>query len=242
MSKTLKILGIVLVVLLIAVVATCSYISKPLPEATSGVQAEELADKMWNSLNKPAWDSTRYVSWSFRGEHHYKWDKEANLAEITWDDYLVLLNPDQVNGVAYEKGVKVEDPSKLIDKAWGFWCNDMFWLTAPFKIRDKGTKLSLTNDNNLMVQYESGGVTPGDAYIWILDENGIPMSYDMHVSIIPVKGLNATWETWENISSGAKLSTMHIIAGSALSLAPIAGGMELKDIGIDKDIWAEIRQ
>jgi hypothetical protein len=241
MTKTLKTLGIILVVLLIGVVATCSYISKPLPEAQSSPKAQELADKIWDNLNKAAWDSTRYVSWSFRGEHHYKWDKEANLAEITWEGNRVLLNPDKLSGVAYENGVKLEDPSKLIDKAWAFWCNDMFWLTAPFKIKDTGTKLSITEDNKLIVQYESGGVTPGDSYVWILDENGLPLSYDMHVSIIPVKGLNATWTGWETISTGAKLATIHSIAGAPLSLAPIAGGMEWRDIGLTSDVWAEIR-
>lgn len=241
MKKSLKIIGIVLLVLLVGVVATCSYVSKSLPEAQSGEKAEQLADEMWASLNKTAWDSTRYVSWSFIGEHHYKWDKEANLVEITWGDYRVLLNPNEVNGVAYENETKVEDPSKLIEKAWSLWCNDMFWLTAPFKIRDKGTKLSISDDNKLIVQYESGGVTPGDSYVWDLDENKRPVSYEMYVKIIPVKGLSATWESWETISTGAKLAAMHTFAGSALSLSPIAGGMNLSDIGLDEDIWAEIR-
>lgn len=240
--KILKILGIVLLVAMIGIVATCSYISKDLPESTEGPKAEALADQMWSNLNKAAWDSTRYVSWSFRGEHHYKWDKEANLAEISWDDNRVLLNLDKVEGVAFVNGQKIKDENSLVQTAWSFWCNDMYWLIAPFKIRDIGTALSKTEDNKLVVTYESGGVTPGDSYVWMLDENGRPLSYEMHVSIIPIKGVEATWEDWQQLNTGAWVSTEHIISGiGALSLKPLKGGMSLQDIGLEEDIWAAIR-
>jgi hypothetical protein len=94
--KILKIAGIILIVLLAGGVGTCTYFSKDLPASESGKEAEKVADLMWENLNKDAWDSTRYLSWSFRGEHHYKWDKAANLAEISWDENRVLLNPDKV--------------------------------------------------------------------------------------------------------------------------------------------------
>lgn len=239
--RILKITGLILIVLLAAAVGTCSYFSKDLPLAQTGPNAEKVADLMWQSLNKTAWDSTRYVSWSFRGEHHYKWDKAANLAEISWDENRVLLNPDQVDGLAYVNGEKQEKSSALIQTAWEYWCNDMYWLVAPFKIRDTGTSLALTADNRLVVTYESGGVTPGDSYVWTLDENNVPQLYEMFVKIIPVKGLSATWENWTTLSTGAKIATKHTIAGSELSLSPVNGGMSLSDIDLEADIWAEIR-
>jgi hypothetical protein len=138
-------------------------------------------------------------------------------------------------------GEKQKDPSDLIQKSWEFWCNDMYWLVAPFKIRDPGTTLSLTPDKKLVVTYESGGVTPGDSYVWTLDASYVPQSYEMYVKIIPVKGLSATLENWISLPTGTKLASTHNIAGSELSLSPIKGGMNLADIDLDSDIWAEIR-
>ncbi len=244
MKRVLKITGFVLIGLIVVGVSTCFFVSKKLPVGETGLKANTLADDMWKSLNKEAWDSTSYVRWSFKGEHHYIWDKKANLAEIKWDDYRVLLNPDSINGVVYEKDVKLEGSksNKIIDKAWSYWCNDMYWLAAPYKIRDAGTKLSVSPDGNLKVTYETGGTTPGDSYIWKLDNNNVPKSFEMYVSIIPVKGLEATWETYTTISTGAILATEHKIAGNTLSLAPISGGNTLADVGIAEDVWKEIRK
>ena len=69
----------------------------------------------------------------------------------------------------------------------------------------------------------------------------MPQSYEMYVKIIPVKGLSATWENWISLPTGTKLASTHNIAGSELSLSPIKGGMNLADIDLDSDIWAEIR-
>jgi hypothetical protein len=48
---------------------------------------------------------------------------------------------------------------------------------------DEGTTRSLVKNedktNGLLVSYASGGVTPGDAYLWKLDANGLPQSYKM---------------------------------------------------------------
>lgn len=240
--KILKILGIVLVIALVGIVGTCSYLSKDLPLSESNQEAEALADKMWSSLNKDAWDSTRYVSWNFIGQHQYKWDKEENLVEVLWDNKRVLLNPDKVNGLAFIDGEQVQDSNDLVQKAWSFWCNDMFWLTAPFKIRDKGTVLSITEDQRLVVSYESGGVTPGDSYVWSLDAQGRPINYEMFVSIIPVKGVESTWEGWKQLSTGAWLSTEHTLAGMApMQLTAVKGGMSLQDIDLEEDIWLPIR-
>lgn len=241
MKKFLKYFALSLVVLISVLVVTCSYFSKDLPVGKSGEEADALAHTMWTALNKEAWDSTRFVSWSFRGEHHYLWHKEANLAQIKWDNHTVLLDPDKVDGLYLKNGEWVKDNSK-IQKAWSYWCNDMFWLTAPFKIKDIGTELSKVNDSTLVVSYTSGGVTPGDSYVWKLAADGKPKAYEMHVSILPVKGLSATWEGWEATSTGALLASKHIIAGQPLSLSPIKTGMRLEDLGVKDDIFAPIKE
>ena len=45
----------------------------------------------------------------------------------------------------------------------------------------------------LLVKYTSGGTTPGDAYLWLLDEDFIPKSYKMFVPSMKMEGTPATW-------------------------------------------------
>jgi hypothetical protein len=56
-------------------------VSTPLPEGQQGAKAEALTDKIQAAINQTAWDSTAAVS-SFRGNHHYLWDKKRNLVQV----------------------------------------------------------------------------------------------------------------------------------------------------------------
>jgi len=46
-----------------------------------------VVEKMMAAVGKTAWDSTRWVQWSFAGKHHYLWDKNRNLVKINWEDF-----------------------------------------------------------------------------------------------------------------------------------------------------------
>jgi hypothetical protein len=54
------------------------------------------------------------------------------------------------------------------------------------------------NQEALMITYASGGSTPGDSYVWFVDQNYMPKAWRMWVSIIPV--VETTWEekTFQN--------------------------------------------
>ena len=70
--------------------------------------------------------------------------------------------------------IKDEQLDVLRGKAYSFFCNDSFWMIAPFKAFDEGVTrtivMSKEGNQNLLVSYASGGVTPGDSYLWILDK------------------------------------------------------------------------
>mgnify|MGYP001588688774 CR=1 FL=1 len=244
--KVLKYLAITFAVLIAVVFSTCSIMSKDLPTGIESPRTEEMVSDMWEGLNKAAWDTTTYVRWSFAGVHHYLWDKKDNLAQISWKKNRVLLDPDQVDGLAFVDGVEQEGKKKqkLIQDAWSFWCNDMYWFTAPFKVKDSGTTLSMVeheDHDRLKVSYTSGGVTPGDSYVWIFDEDGIPTGCEMYVQILPIKMVYTPWKNWTTISTGAKLCGEHKMMGIGLTLGNIAGGMMLEDVGLETDVWAAIR-
>ena len=105
--------------------------------------------------------------------------------------------------------------------------NDSFCLVAPYKVFDKGTERRLVKSKNnkeaLLVTYTSGGSTPGDSYLWHLDDNGKPASFQMWVDILPIDGLEATWTDWTKTKSGAQLPTFHKLMVLGLELNHIKG-------------------
>lgn len=240
-KKFLKWSAIALIALILFAVAYGFIMHEPKPEGIPSPEADALAEKMLQAVNKTAWDSTALVSWTFRGGHHYLWDKERNFVRVDWDDKQVLLHTKTVTGKAFENGQEVtgDAANELIQTAWKLFCNDSFWMSAPFKVFDPGTSRSLATDDEgrqgLMITYQSGGVTPGDAYLWFLDENGMPQSYKMWVSIIPIGGLAFTWEDWATLPTGAKLAQMHKGALLDIPIDGLKSGENFADFGLESD-------
>lgn len=191
--------------------------NKPLPQGKPGIAADSLAHEMLEAINYNAFKDTRYVEWHFKdGAHRYKWDKQLGIARVEWDNYRVILNlTNPEKSSVFEKDIQVEESLriKLIEKATSIFNNDSFWLVAPFKVFDPGTERRLftldDGSGGLLVTYTSGGTTPGDSYLWKLGTNGFPISFRMWVDILPIDGLEATWEDWQVMESGVFLPTAH---------------------------------
>ncbi len=216
-KKIVKILAGVGIFVLVVLTVLYFIYDKSLPTGTSGPEAEALAKKMLNAINHEAYEDTRFLEWSFAGgSHHYTWDKEKNTVEVKWKDFEVHLNlSSYYQSKATKSGVQLQEAAKekAIDKAITFFNNDSFWLVAPFKVFDQGTERSIVlledGSQALLVTYTSGGSTPGDSYVWKLGANGFPESFQMWVSILPIGGLEASWEDWKIMESGVFLPTSH---------------------------------
>jgi len=236
--KIIKWVLIVLGVLLLLALGAIYFMSEEKPQGKGGDEADQLAQKMLDAINYDAFKQTRYINWSFAGRNTYFYDQQANKALIEWDKNSVLLNLDSQTGKSFVDGVNQEGKAHqaLIEKAWSNWCNDSFWMLAPFKVFDPGTKRSIVQEEGqdaLMVEYVSGGVTPGDSYLWILNDQNIPTGYKMWTSILPVKGMYASWEEWKEFN-GAKYSTMHKL-GASLEMKNFMASNDLADFGRDKN-------
>ncbi len=234
MKKFLKHTFIAIISILVIAFIALKIFSEKLP--VSNLNGDPLAQKMLKAVNKEAFDSLAFLGWNFNNMHYYIWDKEANRAIIFWEEIKVYMDLNKIAGKVFDKGVEITDESikkKIIKKAWAYWCNDSFWVLAPFKIFDKGTKRYVIKDDkgkeSLLVSYESGGVTPGDSYLWILDENYRPLEFKMWVKIIPLKGMKATWGDWVTLTSGAQYSTTHQVASYKSKVIDIIEGSSFKD-------------
>lgn len=199
-----------------------------LPIGIQGDQAELLATKLLNALDHDAYKNTNYLEWTFKKRHHYKWNKAENTCQVYWKNYRVDLDlnqPSKNKAFQNDQEVNPDTSKKLIEKAIAYFNNDSFWLVAPYKVFDPGTERSLVTLENgskgLLVTYTSGGTTPGDSYLWHLDASGKPTSFQMWVDILPINGLQASWNDWTTTESGAQLPTFHKF---------IIFGMEITDL------------
>ncbi len=240
-KKILKWLAIIIAVLIVGAIIFGVIANEKMPEGMPSAEADVQANKMLEAINYAAWDTTTYVQWSFPGGHDYLWDKKRNMVRVVWGDNKVLLNTKTVTGKAFQGNVQLDGTAAndLVQKAWGFFCNDSFWLNAPAKVFDPGTSRSLVTlkdgRKGLMIKYEGGGVTPGDTYVWIMDENGLPVAWKMWVKIIPIGGVETSWEDWKTLRTGAKVAQTHVTAGPTLQLRNVKGGMDWAAIGEGAD-------
>ncbi len=247
MKKLLKILGIIVAAFILLFIGAYLLYNKPLPEGTSGPEADRLAQKMMAAVGAENLDETNILTWTFKGSHHYIWDRKRNLVEVKGGENKVLLNLDDwQKGKAYDDGKVVtgEELDKKRGKAWELFCNDSFWFIAPTKVMDKGVERAIVKDEDgndaLLVTYTSGGVTPGDSYLWLLDNSGLPKAFRLWVSIIPIGGVKATWEDWKTLGTGLKVATNHKLGPVTLPITETAAAGTFAELNISEDPFAAI--
>jgi len=190
----------------------------PLPRGgTTGADADALARAMERAVHKDEWDRTGAVRWTFRAvgqTHRLAWDKQRNLAQVSWRNHLVHLDVANKSGRAWTKGVEQtgKKHDELIEDALKIFFNDSFWLNPVAKLFDDGVtrqKVLVKGKPALFIKYNSGGVTPGDRYLWLLDENARPVAWRMWVKVLELPGLQVSWEDWRSLPSGAMVATKH---------------------------------
>ena len=224
MKKLVKILGTLLLISAIVLAVFYFKNNESLPTGEQGPKADALATKMLKALDYEAYKNTRFIEWSFRGKHFYKWDKENDIVEVSWETNKVTLltkTPEKSIVLVNEKQV---NNNEILQKAIDYFNNDSFWLVAPYKVFENGIQRRIVSYNGkeaLLVTYTTGGSTPGDSYLWILEENGRPTSYKMWVSIIPTGGMEATWSDWITTESGAILPTKHEMPVGTLNMGDV---------------------
>ncbi|MFY7909311.1 MAG: hypothetical protein ACOVO2_07155 [Emticicia sp.] len=243
-----KVFLYIAVAILALVIVGYLVLNEKLPTGENPTKADELANKMLKALNKSAWDSTNVVAWTHKGGHQFVWDKKNELVQIKWDKNDVLLNLKEWNkGKAFSEGKEVTDGQLdvLRGKAWAIFCNDSYWLIAPYKVFDEGVtrKIVKTEDGSeaLLVSYASGGVTPGDSYLWFLDKNATPTAFKMWVKILPIGGVSATWQDWKTTETGAIIAQNHKLGPLDLNVTDLRTGNDLAAVKVDTSIFDKIK-
>ena len=148
--------------------------------ATAQPTADQIADQVQQALGgKEAWDQTRFIRFSFAGRRTHHWDKWTGRHRVEGQSqdgksYVVLSNINTKEGDAWIDGQKAEGDQKKewLDRAYGAWVNDTYWLLMPYKLRDPGVNLTYAGKaevdgiqyDKLALSFGKVGLTPGDRY------------------------------------------------------------------------------
>ena len=242
--RAFKILAVLLILGLLGLVVVGYSLNEPRPEGEPGPAADALARSMEAAVDKEAWDRTGAGRWSFFERHDYVWDRNRGLVELRWGDSRALFRTADQTGRVWREGTEQtgEDAKEGLGAAYAYWINDSFWLNPVVKFFDPGVERALVKLDNgrdaLLVSYSSGGVTPGDAYLWIPGPDGLPEAWRMWVQIIPIGGIETTWEGWTELSTGAKISTQHEGWGRTMTfISDVQGAEDLEALGVDPGLF-----
>ena len=215
-------------------------VDEPLPAGSPGPESEALADEVLAAIHYDAWRLTGVVEWTFAGKREHLWDRQRHWARVQWDDYTVWVDLTLHRGCAERDGhmLDAEQVQPLVEKAWAFWANDSFWLNPLAKVRDSGTERSLVNlgdgRRGLLVSYRTGGVTPGDSYLWAVDADGQVQYGKMWVQVFPLGGMRFDWFDWIELATGARIALQHD-GPIAVDLSEVRAAYELSELYPQQD-------
>ncbi len=227
--------------LLIGAAAAWLIMDESLPQGEEHADADSLARSIMRAVGTEEWDDIRAVRWTFAGRRTHLWDRDRNMLRVQFDEYEVYLHlydgEEAEQGVAMSGGARVHDAeleAELLATAREYWINDSFWLNPFAKMFDPGVRREIVRRSDgvdeLLLHFGRGGETPGDSYLIRCDKNGLPTSWKMWVSLIPLGGLEASWEDWQGLPGGAKIAQKHRIAFLDLELTHIAGAASMPDL------------
>ncbi len=211
LKKALAWIAIVVGGLVLATAVTGIAMDQPRPSGPTGQDAEALAARIEDAIDLGAWARTGAVRWTFAGNEHL-WDRRRGYVRVRWGDVEVLLHEGGSAGRAYRGGAEVtgREGYELREQGYARWVNDAFWLNPLAKLHDEGTTRRLVAEDQLLVEYASGGLTPGDAYLWHVGPDGLPTAWQLWVSVVPVGGVKISWDGWVTLDTGARISTRHV--------------------------------
>jgi hypothetical protein len=193
--------------------------------AASDERALKVADEVMKALGgKDAWDKTRYVRFDFGFERDGKlqtrahtWDKWTGRYRLEGQNqqgepFVVLMNVNSREGQAWVKGQRQtgDEEKKLVERAYGTWINDTYWLLMPYKMRDPGVTLAYDGEakeggatyDRVMLSFDNVGLTPKDRYwVWVNRDTHLVDRWDFVLEGEDVPPTTFLWKDWRKVGN-----------------------------------------
>ena len=188
----------------------------------SDTRATAVADRVMDALGgKEAWDRTRFLRFGFGSERNGKfmgrthtWDKWTGRYRVEGETregarFLTLMNLNTREGSAWLGGKKVEGEAlkKELERGYGMWVNDTYWLLMPYKMRDPGVTLKYSGEerggdgamyDKVQLRFDNVGLTPKDTYwVWVNRNTGMVDRWDYVLKGESVPPTTWQWSGWK---------------------------------------------
>jgi hypothetical protein len=165
--------------------------------SASGVDMEPDAAKVVGHLEDAMggaehWADVRYLRFDWAVERdgaeaaraRHLWDRHRNRYRVEWrtregQAMLALFDVGTRAGRVWVDGVEAsgDDAKKQLERAYGRFVNDTYWLLMPWKLRDPGVHVAMAGEHPadgkmydmLHVHFDQVGLTPGDQYWAFVD-------------------------------------------------------------------------
>jgi hypothetical protein len=157
--------------------------------AANDPRAEQVGHAMIDAMGGPsAWDHARYFRFDFtvvRGgktvaSFSHWWDRWTGRYRVEGEDpggvaWKAYFNVNTREGDYWVNGAKTEGDARAkgLERAYGRFINDTYWLLAPWKIFDPGVHLEYVGEvtgtsgnpcDEIHLSFEGVGLTPKDVY------------------------------------------------------------------------------
>ena len=158
----------------------CLGLARPSAAEGSDGKALEIAERVLEAMGgAEAWQDTRFLRFNFFGFRTHHWDRHTGRHRLEGQtregqSYVVLHDLGSRQGKVYLDGelASGEAAAQWLERAYGAWVNDTYWLLMPYKLRDPGVLLTYdgeatiggTTYDRLRLRFEGVGLTPGDTY------------------------------------------------------------------------------
>jgi len=194
----------------------------PARKPAADARAVEIADRVMSSLGgREAWDKTRFLRFGFGSERDGKfqgrthvWDKWTGRYRVEGQTregvpFVILMNLNTREGQAWNAGKPLagEALKKELERGYGMWVNDTYWLLMPYKMRDPGVILSYAGEekgasgamyDKVKLTFDNVGLTPKDTYwVWVNRNTGLVDRWDFVLKGEAVPPTTFTWTGWK---------------------------------------------
>ncbi len=143
-------------------------------------KAVELARGVLDAMGgEEAWQATRFIRFNFFGFRLHHWDRHTGRHRVEGksregESYVVLHDVNTREGKVWIDGEEVDGDAKAewLERAYGAYINDTYWLVMPYKLLDPGVNLAYDGSeeiegatfDKLKLTFNDVGLTPGDTY------------------------------------------------------------------------------
>ena len=196
----------------------------------SDAKAIEVVDEMLVALGgRENWEKALYLSFRWLVEkegkvvadYRHDWDRYSNRYRVEGSNregkhYVVLFNTQSKEGQVYVEGVELpaDSANSWIEKAYGRFINDCYWLFMPYKLKDPGVILNHEGEREIeeikydvvKVTFENVGLTPNDTYWAFINKSTRLMDkWEYVLQDREPPPTSAWWKDWQTLG-GIKLA------------------------------------